>query len=108
MKKEKSFRNWREGSIHLNFPNGNHISTTWARIYTYSDNYNLDVDYSKPRPIGDRIDPIVESDTVEIMVSCGDKLKKKILKKYNEGHEQPIGYLPITQWVEIINLLAKE
>lgn len=50
--------------------------------------------------------PVIESDTVEIMFDCGPKLKKRILKKYNDGSEDPIGYLTITQWLEIVHLLA--
>lgn len=106
---EKAFRNWREGAVHLNFPNGNHISTTWARS-SYSDNH--DTEYpdinTPPKYATDRIKPIVESDTCEIMFDCSDALEKRLLKQFNDGDSQPIGYLSVQNWVNIVNRLANE
>lgn len=98
----KAFKNTKHNGIHLVFPNGNWLSTIWG-VGSYSDNYDIfsdDVvkDFSTFR----------ESNNVEIMFTCGDRLKKKICKKYNEGSTDPIGYLDITQWLEIVNLLATE
>ena len=105
----KAFKNWRHGAFHLNLPNGNHISTTWAS-YSYSDNYD---NYSLQEPEdrkykSDRISPAVESDTVEVMVTCGDKLLKKLEKKLNSGYNQPFGYLTFDQWLYLVNAVAKE
>jgi hypothetical protein len=106
---KKAFTNWREGAIHLNFPNGNHISTTWARS-SYSDNYDLDyydpLDIPKYRT--DRINPIIESDTCEIMIDCGDKLLKSLEKKYNDGDSQPFARINIVNWLEIVDKVSKE
>lgn len=105
----KAFRNWREGAIHLNFPNGNQVSTTWAN-YSYSENYNKDmllVEETRKYKT-DRIDPVKESDTCEILVSCGDRLLKKLEKKYNDGYSQPFGYVKIEDWLDIVNRVAKE
>lgn len=93
---EKSFYSWAKGRFHLNFLNGNTISCVFAGG-TYSDEYDNDF----------RDAPFYNSNTIEIMFSCPDKLKKKILKKYNESDEDPIGYLTIDKWLEIVNLLAK-
>lgn len=100
--KIKSFANPKHNGIHLNFPNGNWISTIWG-VGSYSENhdhktYDFVADY----------ETFMSSNDVEIMFTCGEKLKKRILKKYNEGEKDPIGYLTITQWLEIVNLLNKE
>ena len=104
--KEKAFHSWRVGRFHLNFPNGNQISTVFGDG-TYSDNHdsNAETDYLLKRTAEM---PVFDSQTVEIMFSCGKKLEKKILKKYNEGSQDPIGYLEMPQWLEIVNLLSKE
>lgn len=88
----------------MNFPNGNWISTVWGAM-TYSDNYNLDI------PLGGELKDFSSkglfSNTVEIMFTCPDRLRKRILKKYNGGNEDPVGYLDQKSWLEIVNLLAK-
>jgi hypothetical protein len=101
----KTFANWRTGAIHLNLPNGNHISTTWAP-YSYSDNYDL-----SPEEVAvtyTRINPIIESDTVEMMITCGEKLLKKLEKKYNGGDNQPFGRLKFDEWLDIVNKVSQE
>jgi len=104
----KAFKNWDIGRLHLNFPNGNHLSTVWADG-TYSDNHrSMQVTDWLLENKGKTRMPTVESNTVEIMFSCGEKLKKRILKKYNDGDSDPIGYLSQEKWLEIVNLLAKE
>ena len=97
--KEKAFNNFRTNGLHLNFANGNHLSTIWGGG-SYSENHDNLRDVIGPTAI--------QSNDVEIMFDCGEKLKKRIIKKYNEGYDQPIGYLTISQWVEIVNLLNKE
>ena len=100
-----TFKNWRVGAVHLNPPNGNHISTTWAP-YTYSDNHDEEpethsVNYN-------RIEPPITSDTVEILIECSPKLLKKLTKKYNEGRGQPFGYVSFTDWLDIVNKVSNE
>ena len=93
---KKSFENFKHNGIYLEFDNGNTISTIWG-YGSYTENHDK----------GD-FDTFDSSKNVEIMFTCGQKLKKGILKKYNEGDGDPIGYLTITQWLEIVNLLNKE
>lgn len=99
--KEKAFNNWKRNAIHLTFPNGNAISTTWAYL-TYSD--NNDMSYNSM----DKFNEFMQSDTVEIMIlNAPDKLVKKIQNKYDFEDDSVKGYLNITEWLEILNLLAK-
>ncbi len=100
MKKVKSFKNSKHNGIQLKFPNGNWISTIWG-AGSYTENH----DYTESKiPFG--YETFLESDDVEIMVDCPEKLSKKIHKKY-DGDGSVIGHLTITQWLEILNLLAK-
>lgn len=97
---EKAFSNWQNGGIHFTWPNGNWLSTTFAPG-TYSDNHH-------PRwPMGNEFVKM-ESNTCEIMFECPDKLRNRIMKKYDgDTGNSVIGYLTIQQWTEIINLLSK-
>lgn len=99
-----SFQTKKVNGMYLKFPNGNGISTVWG-YGTYSDNY--DVEHTQEE-IVELFDRKMDSNTVEIMFDCGDRLRKRILKKYNTGSNDPIGRLTITEWLEIVNLLAKE
>lgn len=105
-KEEKAFHSWDTARFHLNFPNGNQVSSVFGDG-TYTDNFDSRamVDYLLKRTT-ER--PVFDSNTVEIMILCGDKLEKRILKKYNDGDSQPIGHLTIDKWLEIVNLVAKE
>lgn len=109
MKEKKTFKNWRHGAFHLNLPNGNHISTTWAN-YSYSDNHDnyTDLIPEDRKYKSDRIDPAVESNTVEVMVDCSQKLLKRLEKKLNDGNSQPFGYLNFEQWLYLVNAVSKE
>ena len=102
MDKEKAFVNVKHNGIHFWFPHGNGISTVWG-TGTYSENH----DYREGKiPFG--YNTFLESNNVEIMIlKCPNKLLKKIEKKYNDGSQQPIGYLNIKKWLEIINMLSK-
>lgn len=104
---KKPFFGWEAGRFHLNFPNGNHLSTVWAEG-TYTDNHDsrkmIEAIRKNKSPYGISFG----SKNVEIMFSCGKKLEKKIVKKYNEGVPDPIGYLTQEDWLKIVNLLAKE
>ncbi len=104
VKKEKAFHSWRSARFHLNFPNGNQVSTVWGSG-TYTDNYYDPGDF---KDLDDKRQPIFDSETVEIMFSCSDKLKKKILKKYNDGNHDPIGHLSLQKWLQIVNMVEKE
>ena len=102
--KNRAFHNWKRNAIHLSFPNGNSISTTfdWG---SYSENHDK---YTEIENILKRNDWDLPSDNVEIMVNCPPKLLKRIQRKYNEGSDNSvIGYLNITQWLEILNLISK-
>ena len=101
---KKAFKNFRHNGIHLTFPNGNSISTIWG-VGSYTENSNTG-DYEKFK---EAYFMFLESNDVEIMIlNCPNKLMKKIINKYNiEDDENPIGHINITQWLEILNLLAK-
>lgn len=102
--KPKAFIGWDPARFHINFPNGNHLSTIWGEG-SYSEEYHSSAmtNYLLKRTT-ER--PVFRSDTVEIMFDAPDELKKKILKKYNEGREDPIGNLTLDKWLEIVKLLA--
>lgn len=105
MEKKPAFGCHAINKFQMNFPNGNWLSTVWGPC-TYSDNYDLEP------PTNDEIVTMFKaplwSNTVEIMFTCGDELRTKILEEYNDGIEDPIGYLPQNKWLEIVNLLANE
>lgn len=102
IKNNLPFINWRHNAFHLNFPNGNWLSTTFG-YGSYSDNHNIDAETG----VIDRFDTFYGSQTVEVMFTCGDSLKKRLHKKF-DGDESIIGYLSITDWLYIVNALAKD
>ena len=104
-KKEGVFHGWDVARFHINFPNGNYLSTVWGEG-TYSDCHDSRAmtDYLLKRTT-ER--PVFDSSTVEIMFTCAPKLQKKIEERYGEG-SQPIGYLSLKKWLEIVNLLATQ
>lgn len=107
MKDTKAFSNFKHNGIHLTFPNGNAISTIWG-AGSYSDNH----DYNLNNESGDGVrgyHTFMQSDTCGIMIlSCPDKLLKKIIEKYNEDYDSPvIEHITMSQWLEIIKLLSK-
>lgn len=98
----KAFSNWRPGAVHLAFPNGNFLSTTWAHS-SYSDNYNSSIEF----PITE-FKPM-QSATCEIMFECGEKLAKKIYRLCDEEPDNSvIGWVTMEQWLKIVEWLAKE
>lgn len=99
--KGKAFSNWSANRIHMTLPNGNHLSTVWGEG-TYSDNYNERSVY----PPGDK-GTFRSSDTVEIMFDCPEKLRKKILKLFNEGDEMPVAYLSFDRLVKNFKYACK-
>lgn len=99
-KSEKAFSNWRNGAFHLNFPNGNWLSTTFS-YGSYSENHDAEW------PVSNEFVRL-ESNSCEIMVECPEELHKKIWKKYGSDTDNLVlGYLTITQWFEIVALLSK-
>ena len=107
----KAFHQHRLNGFALTFPNKNWISTIWGDG-TYSENHWLSTEHPFFKQMGMQkyniiYDVRLKSDTVEIMIQCGEKLAKRIHKKYG-GDGSVIGHLNIMQWLEIINLLAKE
>ena len=100
-KKEKAFNNWRHNAIHLTFPNGNSLSTTWA-FGTYSENYDMD-----DIPSIKHWETFRSSNTCEIMIlEAPDNLVKRIHRKYGDGDDSVIGYLTMKEWLEIVRLLS--
>jgi len=98
---EKAFNNWRHNAIHLTFPNGNSLSTTWA-YGSYSDNYDMD-DVST----AEHWNTFRPSDTVEIMIlKASEELEKEIKKKYD--FEDVKGYVTMTEWLDIVRMLSEE
>ena len=95
----KAFTNHRENGVLLTFTNGNQLSTIWGGG-TYCENYN------KWREIGKLIEE--GSNSAEVLVSCGDKLKKRLHRKFDAVDSSIIGYLDINQWLYIVNAIAKE
>lgn len=112
-RKEKSFSNFRANGLHLNFPNGNQVSTIWG-AGTYSDNYNyqeelavkegLSFKDSSQRSYSDLLD----ANLVETMINCSDALLRRLEKKHNDGNEQPFNRIDIAAWLDIVNKVAAE
>lgn len=101
IEKKLPFINRAHNAIHLNFPNGNRLSTTWAPG-TYSDNNRLV--FSR---LEDQFRTFYGTKEVEVMFNCGDKLHKRLHKKF-DGDGSVIGYVSFTDWLYIVNALAKE
>ncbi len=100
---EKSFSNWQHNTLRLSFPNGNWISTIWGSG-SHTEYYDFNTD-SMDDEFG--FETFMDSNDVEIMIHCGEKLHKKIHKKH-DGDGYVIGNINITQWIEILRLLEKE
>ena len=102
-KKEKAFSNWQHNSVHLTFPNGNKLSTIWG-CGSYSENHSLFLNKDGIN----NYEKFLDSDTCEIMImTAPDELIKKIHKKYNTSDDSVIGYLTMTQWLDIVKMLSK-
>lgn len=98
---EKAFACRRPNGFHLTFPNGNWISTIWGPG-SYSENHMA--------WFGGGIsafDKFMESNTCEVMIDCKPRLLKQIHKRF-DGDGAVIGHLDITQWLEILSLLAND
>ena len=107
---EKAFQNVANNKIHLYFPNGNGISTIWGSG-SYTENH--DVGFEPPFThdgFMKAFSAFMGSNDVEIMLlKCPEKLSKKIHKKYDRsGDGSVIGHIKIMEWLDILNMLAKE
>lgn len=93
--KTKAFNNHKTNGFLLTFPNGNNISTIFGGG-TYSDNHNRDYNV------------LIEegSNTVEVMIQCGEKLHKRLQKKYDG--DSVTGYLTMEQWLDVVRVVSKE
>lgn len=101
---DKAFAQHRVNGFRLKFENGNGLSTIWSPC-SYSENYDyMNRDYSVETfevPLG--------SNTVEIMPDCSDELLAKLQEKYPENENGAVfGHLTLSQWLEIVNILATE
>ena len=99
----KAFSNGKHNRVRLEFPNGNSISTIWGPG-SYSDNYSIDLDDNMDTT--SLFNTFQESDTCEAMVDCGDKLLRRLEKRFDCVN--PFGRLSITEWLYIINAIAEE
>jgi hypothetical protein len=94
---KKAFKNHKTNGVELCFPNGNSISTIWG-AGSYTENYTKN-DYDKQ----------FGSNTAEVMIFCGERLHKKINKKFdNDNMGSVIGHLNITDWLWILNQISRE
>lgn len=95
---KQQIKNFRHNSISLEFENGNSIDAVFG-YGTYSDNH----DYGE-------FDEFIEkgSSTVEFIFDCGSKLEKKIYKKYGGSSDDPMGYIPLEDWLDIAMLIKNE
>lgn len=98
-----NIRNHRNHGVYIEFANGNNISTIWG-VGSYGSNYYYPeegkLDFSA-------IPDDQPAETVEVLFNCGDKLKKRLHKKF-DGDGQVIGYLTIEQWLYVVSALANE
>lgn len=99
---DKAFAQHKTNGFRLKFPNGNGVSTIWSYC-SYTENYNLpDI-----KDEIERFETLLGSNTVEIMPDCSDELLKMLQEKYPDNENGSVfGHLTITQWLEIINILA--
>ena len=106
--KQKAFmqhRGDRLNGFRLTFSNGNSISTIWSQG-TYSDNYELDIMGEDGKLDMGKMNSPLSSDTVEAMVDCPELMVDLFKEKF--GGDNPFGHLTIIQWLEMINILAKD
>jgi hypothetical protein len=100
---EKAFNNWGHNGIHLNFPNGNQVSTIWGRgSYTENHDFRLD-NYGG---LLKEFETFLDSETAEVMVTCSSKLLKSFIARFQGGN--PFGYLNIYEWLYIVNKVAED
>ena len=105
--KEKAFtqhRGERLNGFRLTFPNGNSISTIWSQG-SYCDNNDFEIMGEDGHLDEKKLNCPLSSDTCEAMVDCPE-ITLDLLKEKFDG-DNPFGYLTITQWLEMLNILAK-
>lgn len=97
-------RGERLNGFRLTFPNGNSISTVWSK-WTYSDNHDIEI-LKDGKIDEENMNTPLSSDTAEAMVDCPELMLDLLKEKF--GGDNPFGYLTITQWLEMLNILAKD
>jgi hypothetical protein len=107
---KKAFHNVRHNVVHLHFPNGASVSTIWG-YGTYSDNHDLKIAANKPVGYIETWNTFMASDTCEIMIGGISKHTEwkigSCLHRDTSG-DSVIGYITLTEWVTILNLIAKD
>lgn len=95
MDEARSFYNHKTNGFHINFANGNSLSTIWGRG-TYSDN--------KLR----ELEPLerVGSDTCEVRPGCSTEVKEELDKMFPDNAGDSVyPYVTLEQWIDIVNYL---
>lgn len=92
----KAFNNPKHNTLHLQFPNGNFISTIWG-VGSYTENYEAPEGYHT----------FMDSDDVEIMVTCSDELFKKLQKRFKTTNTV-FGHLSMRQWLRVVNEVSND
>lgn len=108
MTNTKAFTNHKANGVYLKFPNGNTISTIWS-----SGSYTSNHDYEHPS--GDPVKSYSErieagSEDVEVMISC-EPMRMELIEEKFSSHSAGsgvFGHLSINEWLELLNMLAKE
>ena len=109
MKEEtKAFKQHKLNGFYLTFPNGNSISTIWSSG-SYTDNHDWEIRNAKGEIDFSKLyDTKLSSDTAEVMIDCKPVVLELIEAK-NLGSSaggSVFGHLSITEWLEIVNILA--
>jgi len=101
----KAFSNHLHNGVYLKFPNGNSISTIWCRG-SYSDNH----DYTTGDAIQDYKTLNDGSNNAEIYpFTDNQRLHKRIFQHFHANSDETvIGYVNITDWLWVLNQLAKD
>ncbi len=92
--------------FYLEFSNGNKISVIWGHG-SYSDNHDW---MPKSGDIVEAYEALIPTPTttVETMVSCPDKLYRKLQRKFPESANGNIfSYLTVGQLLEMLAILNK-
>lgn len=101
--RSRAFGNAQPNKVQLNFPNGNWLSSVWG-WGCYSDWGSSRMMSGGDKP---QISEFAASNLVEVMFTCGDRLHKRLHKKF-DGDGGVIGYLQFDEWLYIVNALANE
>lgn len=109
--------NHRENSVYLDFGNGIEMSTIWG-YSSYSENHDGNKEgvlLGKPSGIAmiDKFQTRYDSSTVEMMFTeAPEDFLETVYAKYGVGISDdekrgPYGYLPLADWLEIVDMARK-